>query len=1639
MKSKFRLFSVFAAFACVLASDFARGEEEEVVVAKNISRDPELVYKATKDKNDEYFNCVSNAIAEARANEIIALREKVAGVAGLSIVIDKEVHLNTGIASVDGSALMFQVVMNGVLHVDNDTTFLGVFNVDGGTLHLNRGTFYSDGVHPIVSTLSGSTNTVIVNGATLSGVYEKTRSSTLQSKSAVQLEGFGSFRMENGAKIEPFIYDGYADDSYTTIHVKNVFNTGIVLNEGEVFVDGSSISVKDYGISTGKNAFWRGEGGISLLNKASIASDGSGIYAIASGTSNQIRLSVVDTTISSLYSGVKLGCSVDADFAPTNHTIFLDGDTTITTRSTSDVYAIDDKSLGADWSVTIKRGKYYRMNKTFGSGTTLVDVEKDWLFTNGVNVSVAKWDPSGRDTDLTLTVTCDQKDEINVVFNGDGGYEYGFDGNVVTNFLIAHGGSKSLAEVTPELIGWTNSMGVFAGWYDSVDNARALTVTGKVTAVSKSMTLYAGWKPCVVTFYTQEDDFIGKTGLAQRVSNGQVSVVDIKPSTFGYENPGQSFVGWYLDKDYSGSSITSLSVPVATNLYARWVEKSGVAWIEGTTNTYKTVAEAIAAAGTNVVVLIADVKDEAPIVVSNSTGIALNGYALGDAGRAADIILDIRGPDADLTIFSEGGTVYGTISVGDNAWLQLEGGTYVCKEGMVISAGGTNFNVLATDAVFKGPKGEVTLDFAGSGGCAILSNSTVACESAGAVDIAINVENCEVQLVGSKVTAEYSGLMVSNGTCTVEKSTISAMMSIKAYPSTIKVSDSTITSTSTNGIDEAYAFYLEAGPKGFNGCKLELRGENTVVGGVYDTSRTHAFLKGGAFYYEGIWADALKCSIWGGTYSHQMSNEVVMAWIATNCTCVWESETRFTVTDPNANYTITYDLWTNLPKDAQTAVNEGTAILTNHNPKTYGPGTKYLEFKDARCTGEDGYKCDFMGWYLSDGVNSNQVVAISNGCVVVKVNGKSKLTDVTGSLSLVAKWGNWAVLPCSVSFASGVVIKEVDEDDPEFVTYHEVDLTDEDDMKANGVAISKDFPVDGLEYHVGDKSITLPSGITREGHTLSGWALYDPDDITDPEYPPETTNFFNVGEIELSKFVDSEGNLLDGVTLHAVWDQGGKSAGLDNFDDLYNEERDPVMPGGDTYVGAILDGEQVLGTITVKCGVPNGKGEVSITATVKTAEGGTVTFRGKGFYNGETIDVDLMNGDHSLSLTLDSKSIQSGSQYDNYYDIRGGVNKFKGSQEDKDEGDLRLKHWLGKWMIIFATESAEDQDTGKENGSAHAYGYSYVVLDIKDKGLVSVSGKLANGKEVSSTATAIIGDTGVCVPVVCSIYSGYDWFALYALARNYGMRALVPEVANNFRTTTSRGGFGFTAWFSNSETNLLELASEDDSLIVNNVSAWDTSYDKSMPFTATVVPTNAQRVADIKLPGKMVFYVDKYTDFGWMWNANDENIGDLTEGVYYIPSLADDVPNYGYIQTVTVSASTNETCSMKADGKATKMKLVDADGTPYIVPSKNGSNFSALKLKYNQKNGVFTGSFKIYSLKTDFETDKTSLKATKVTVSGGIADGRGYGFSHSSAVGSQPVMLIPVGDATPLEPEDGGDGEEGDGGEEDDEDWDMDE
>ncbi|PWL77259.1 MAG: hypothetical protein DBY24_08990 [Prevotellaceae bacterium] len=178
------------------------------------------------------------------------------------------------------------------------------------------------------------------------------------------------------------------------------------------------------------------------------------------------------------------------------------------------------------------------------------------------------------------TVNCDKIREsakVTVTFNSDGG-------STVDEQKVLRG-QKATAPTAPTKVGYN-----FVGWYNG--NA---TFDFANTPVIENITLSAKWTP--------------KTYHVELNTNGADSCAELIEYTYGIGatlptpvKAGYTFVSWYAANDFSGDSVTSISITDTEDkvFYAKWDEKSEITFNTAPqTCTYNGSVQAFEITGTD--------------------------------------------------------------------------------------------------------------------------------------------------------------------------------------------------------------------------------------------------------------------------------------------------------------------------------------------------------------------------------------------------------------------------------------------------------------------------------------------------------------------------------------------------------------------------------------------------------------------------------------------------------------------------------------------------------------------------------------------------------------------------------------------------------------------------------------------------------------------------------------------------------------------------------------------------------------------------------------------------------------------------------------------------------------------------------
>lgn len=165
-----------------------------------------------------------------------------------------------------------------------------------------------------------------------------------------------------------------------------------------------------------------------------------------------------------------------------------------------------------------------------------------------------------------------------------------------------------------------------------------------------------------------------------------------------------------------------------------------------------------------------------------------------------------------------------------------------------------------------------------------------------------------------------------------------------------------------------------------------------------------------------------------------------------------------------------------------------------------------------------------------------------------------------------------------------------------------------------------------------------------------------------------------------------------------------------------------VTKAAATLDGYIMNGEKVVGTVSIKAGKAGKMGESKLTATV-TLNSRKLSYKGVMEANGEASLV--CSGQPTMTMTFGEK-IMSGKIGN--YTVDGARNLFssKNKTEVAEASDM-LKPWLG---VVNMTWNA-----------------GYISVSIAAKGKVKATGTV-DGKKVSATGQMLLGEKEHLIPVV---------------------------------------------------------------------------------------------------------------------------------------------------------------------------------------------------------------------------------------------------------------------------------------------------
>ena len=244
------------------------------------------------------------------------------------------------------------------------------------------------------------------------------------------------------------------------------------------------------------------------------------------------------------------------------------------------------------------------------------------------------------------------------------------------------------------------------------------------------------------------------------------------------------------------------------------------------------------------------------------------------------------------------------------------------------------------------------------------------------------------------------------------------------------------------------------------------------------------------------------------------------------------------------------------------------------------------------------------------------------------------------------------------------------------------------------------------------------NGFVREGHEFLGWSLDSRAKMPDA---PEGAAPDPMG-------------LSGTVTLYAVWRKipGG---GIDQ-DSLWPDDEAVGLAAANTYNAFVWDGECVVGYAQVKTakGSRNkttGEMTASVTATVTDAAGKKWSYsKGKVGADGAVGGlVCSKKGAEALAVSVGAEGVTG---FWGEFAVSGARNGF--AAKGGDAAAALAAHFRRSWTLVLGTDDASAP--------------TYLQLNVKAKGAVSVAGRLPDGTKVSaSTQLLLDGDGNGWVPV----------------------------------------------------------------------------------------------------------------------------------------------------------------------------------------------------------------------------------------------------------------------------------------------------
>lgn len=457
---------------------------------------------------------------------------------------------------------------------------------------------------------------------------------------------------------------------------------------------------------------------------------------------------------------------------------------------------------------------------------------------------------------------------------------------------------------------------------------------------------------------------------------------------------------------------------------------------------------------------------------------------------------------------------------------------------------------------------------------------------------------------------------------------------------------------------------------------------------------------------------------------------------------------------------------------------------------------------------------------------------------------------------------------------------------------------------------------------------------------------------------------------------------------------------------------------GSTYVGWIMRDGVVVGSITVKTGKRDANGKSKVRATVQLP-GSKKSYTSLFEVDPETGKAYSADGYYSdlYGMILGGKWMSGTVNFAGAnYTVRGGSDVSNTTAFDSYAGHV----WAAAFVAAGEGVHADDCYTALCNG------YSSIVVTPAKKGKIKVTGLLADGTKVSTTAQMVAGDHGmVAAPVTLQLYKGKKGGFSFLL--QFYMDNGKPRMY--FDDSSADGSIGI--WRYQLPDHWKPFA--DVGVWVGDVGEIDVNgagFKAAKAQVALGGDDSSYEALCRATKGELVG-VYRYDEYGITFDADFVDVEvDAAKGKWALPKagklslltkpeayaafIADENNWNGnfaddgkYLQPYwgTFGSDTPTCCDLNV-WTPTHWLVYDLgsklDKKSGQVTLGANTNEGAWKLSYAKKSGQFSGS-KQYFWVDMSKAEKHALKKGKATVGGVVIDGTAYGTAAVKGVCSFAV------------------------------------